>query len=118
MQTLSDFLGLLPDPKPDPMVDQAQHESAPAATVSIEERARTILESPEYFASVMRRINLGILPPAIEARFYDYAYGKPAERVEHTGKNGQPIETITRIERVIVPAPTFEESDDVPVTTH
>lgn len=78
MESLADFLGVknreLPDhqPVPDPRVRR----------LSVKERAREILESPEYFQSVVDRIRLGTLPPAVEIRFYDEAYGKPIERVE------------------------------------
>lgn len=40
------------------------------------------------------------LPAAVECLLYHYAHGKPAERVEHTGKDGAPI--VTEIRRVIV----------------
>ena len=76
MQSLADFLGArnLPEdtPNPDP----------PAPKVSIKDRARQILESREYFQSVLDRIKLGTLPPAVELRFYDEAYGKVVTRLE------------------------------------
>lgn len=78
MQSLADFLGArdrdLPDHVPEPQ---------PRATnLSIQERAREILSSPEYFQSVLDRLRLGEFPPQMEVLLHHYAYGKPVERVE------------------------------------
>jgi hypothetical protein len=61
--------------------------------VTIEERpkklqaksfCRDLLASPEYRASLLRRIILDELPPAVECKLMDYAWGKPVERVAIT----------------------------------
>jgi hypothetical protein len=81
---------------------------------------RGILSSHEYRLSIERRIFLNELPAAVECLLYHYAYGKPTERVEHTGKNGDPI--VTEVRRVIVRAePRDFEEESVPTrpaTTH
>jgi hypothetical protein len=49
---------------------------------NVRDFCRGILSSREYRQSVLDRIIIGQLAPAVECRFYDYAYGKPVERVE------------------------------------
>lgn len=44
--------------------------------------SRKLLESPEYQASLIRRIASDSLPAAVECKLYDYAYGKPVDKVE------------------------------------
>jgi hypothetical protein len=46
------------------------------------EFAQNILTSPEYRASLVRRIQQDDLPPVVETLLYHYAYGKPKERIE------------------------------------
>jgi hypothetical protein len=53
--------------------------------------AREIIQDPSYIAKLHARALAGTLPPAIEAMLWYYAYGKPAERLEHTGANGGPL---------------------------
>jgi hypothetical protein len=77
MQSLAEYLGV------------AVHADVPAQPVeceSVESFARQILTSPEYRASLFRRIILGELPAAVELRLLDYAWGKPTERIEHSGE--------------------------------
>jgi hypothetical protein len=49
--------------------------------------ARQIVNSPEYRASLLRRIVQGALPPQIEAMLWHYSYGKPTEQVQVTVVN-------------------------------
>jgi hypothetical protein len=42
----------------------------------------SILRSEEYRMSVERRVRAGTLPPAVECRLMDYAWGRPVEHVE------------------------------------
>lgn len=44
--------------------------------------ASDIVNSPDYRASILRRIRNGDLPPAVECRLLDHALGKPIDRVE------------------------------------
>jgi hypothetical protein len=95
VETLAGFLG----------TDQADL-SAPTELpqLTVKEFCQGVLESREYRQSVITRIALGTLPAALELRMYDYAYGKPPDKVEHSGPDGQPIETVTEVRRVIVRA--------------
>ena len=52
------------------------------ATQEAKEFAASILDSPEYRASLERRVRAGTLAPAVEQLLYYYRYGKPKERVE------------------------------------
>jgi len=63
-----------------------------------------VVRSPEFRTYITNGIVLGDLPPAILCRILDYAWGAPLKRVEVVGRDGGPIETISRIERVIVDA--------------
>jgi hypothetical protein len=98
MKSLADILGV-PDPQqPDaPVVPFELDLLSPdaAQTFSIE-----VLNSAQYRESLLRRILMDELPAAVECKLMDYAWGKPVERVEHTGKNGGPI--VNRVERVII----------------
>ena len=107
-QTLAEFLGT---------TEQQSQVDFPELTVR--DFCRGVLQSLEYRQSVKDRIALGTLPPAVECRMYDYAYGKPVEHVEHTGKDGGAI--VTRVERVIVSASQFDDLELAPsskATTH
>jgi hypothetical protein len=44
--------------------------------------ALELLRTPEYKLSVERRMRAGTLPPAVELRLMDYAWGRPVEHVE------------------------------------
>lgn len=61
-----------------------------------------ILASREFRQYIMHGIVIGDLPPAIVARVMDHGWGKPPEKHEHTGANGEPIKTVTEVRRVIV----------------
>lgn len=77
-ESLADFLGVR-DPR------KADDDSKPAKKITrkaISEFARDILSTEEYRASLLRRIFLDELPPAIEALLYHYAHGKPVEKLE------------------------------------
>ena len=80
MESLADTLGLttrLPDdgrPRLEDITDAKRF-------------AQAVLTSPEFRTYIVDKLTLGDLPPAIVCRLMDYAWGKPAERVEHTGKS-------------------------------
>ena len=98
MKTLAESLGL----------DNSPFDVEPKSTIddivflTAKDFALSILESAEYRQSILRRVIADELPSAIEAKLMDYGWGKPPDRVEHTGKDGQPIETVTEVRRVIV----------------
>lgn len=78
MQSLADFLGARDRDLPDHVTNPEPR----APKLSIKERAKEILTSPEYFQSVIDRLRMGELPPQVETLLYHYAYGKPVERYE------------------------------------
>lgn len=51
------------------------------ATEDIKSFARRILEDPTYRLRVLTDARAGTLHSTIEARLYDYAYGRPKETV-------------------------------------
>lgn len=55
-------------------------------------RCRALLESQKYQDYFAHRLEVGNLPPMLEALTWHYAYGKPVERQEHTGPDGGPIQ--------------------------
>lgn len=73
--SLADALGV-----PDPRDNEPPDEPFDPAT-SAKAFARAVLTSRQYRESLMRRIVLNELPPAVELRLYDYAYGRPVERM-------------------------------------
>lgn len=84
-----------------------------------QEFAKAVLESRDFREYVFYGIRKRDIPPTVLLRLMDYGWGKPAERVEHTGKDGEPIQ-VTEVRRVIIrSAPTPElpevvEQDDPP----
>ena len=76
MKTLAEALGV-PDPeKPDEPV-----KPLPPGTTA-RSLARSILTTHEYRESILRRVLTDSLAPAVECKLYEYAYGKPVERVQ------------------------------------
>lgn len=107
---------LLADDSFDPMhgaaapLDVYTFDTSDAATF-----AKAILSSREYRESIRHRLILGELPPAVEVRLFDYAFGKPIDKVEHSGRVDTRVE---RVERVIVEAPSMAALDAMTVTKH
>ena len=54
-------------------------------------RCRALLESDGYQQYFKHRLEVGQLPPMLEALTWHYAYGKPIERQEHSGPGGGPL---------------------------
>jgi hypothetical protein len=107
MQSLAEFLGTSP----------AATETAPRLEDITDSKtfALAVLSSAEFRSYIVNSLTLGSLPAAVITRMMDYAWGKPVDRVEHTGKDGSPIEMITEVRRVIVRVPqeTEEMHDEV-----
>jgi hypothetical protein len=81
----------------------------PVEFSSAQEFAKAVLESEEFFDYVVAGIKSRKIPAVLILRLMDYAegWGKPPERVEHTGKDGEAI--VTEVRRVIVYAAPQEE---------
>jgi hypothetical protein len=60
------------------------------ATIEAKGFYQRFLESKEYRESAKRRILDGSAPH-LETMAHHYAYGKPVDKVEHTGEDGGPI---------------------------
>ena len=98
--SLADYLG----------TDEKQAKSASEPTLSeqfdkvtdAKEFCRLVLESRDFRFYIFQQLTLGSLPSAIITRMMDYAWGKPVERIEHTGADGKPIEHVTEVKRTIV----------------
>lgn len=92
-QSLADFLGVTdPVTKQEPASDQG-----PSVDITAKDFSVAILNTKQYRDSLLRRILMDELPPAVEVLLYHYAHGKPTEKLEHSGPNGGPIETTRRI---------------------
>lgn len=87
VESLADFL------KTEPTLTAAPEPVAfpDLAPLTVKDFCTGILASLDYRRSILQRIQLGTLPPAVELRFYDYAHGKPADKVELTGAKGGPV---------------------------
>jgi hypothetical protein len=60
--------------------------------------ALDLLSTPQYRRSLLRRIVMGELHPSIEAKLWDHAYGKPADKLEFEDKTVKPTDmTIEQI---------------------
>lgn len=77
MKSLAEHLGVLDSARPDEPETPVTRFKA-----SIKVFCRGILMSKEYRDSLLRRIMMDDLPPAVESLLYHYCYGKPKERVE------------------------------------
>lgn len=110
MQSLADFLGV-PDPARPGRLAAPEPENLTA-----ESFCRNIIASPEYRQSILNRIILGGLPPAVECLMWHYAYGKAPDRVEHTGKDGAPI--ITEVRRIVVHVNAEQSDESVATSVH
>jgi hypothetical protein len=77
MQSLADVLGVQDPIKPGEPV-----APAPSPKLTAKAFCKDILNSREYRESIMRRVIMDELPPAIECMLWDRAHGKTVERVE------------------------------------
>lgn len=78
-----------------------------------QEFAKAVLESVEFREYILAGLKSQKLPAAIVLRLMDYAegWGRPPERIEHTGRDGDAI--ITEIREVIIHAQP-EQQPQVP----
>lgn len=78
MESLAESLGLHID---------RDNKDRPLTADSLEglpfdEICRRILQSPEYRYSILARVQTGSLPPAVEIRLIDAAYGKAPDKLK------------------------------------
>lgn len=65
-----------------PAAEGPQPDPLPVGELNARDLARYVLNSTQYRESLLRRILFDELPPAIEAKLMDYAWGRPTERLE------------------------------------
>jgi hypothetical protein len=117
MESLADFLGVR-HPLQEEQAQPAALEDFAAITDPVE-FCQHILASREFRQYILNGIVVGDIPPAILGRVMDQGWGKAPERIEHTGKDGRPIETITEVRRVVVRPGQLEELELAELeTTH
>jgi len=105
MESLADFLGCQDLRKLDERGAEPTSELSVIELLDITDPmqfCQRVLASREFRQYLFTGIACGDIPPAVMCRVIDHAWGKPVDRVEHTGKDGQPIETVTEVRRVIV----------------
>ena len=71
-------------------------------TVEVRNLARAMVQDEKYLAKLSRDLHAGKLPIQLVVMLWHYAYGKPKETHELTGPDGGPIESVSRIEVVLV----------------
>lgn len=110
VQTLAEYLGTSQtlEAEPTPHLEDIAGDA--------EAFCKAVLNSLEFRRYIVNSLTLGSLPSAVMLRLMDMAgWQKPPERIEHTGKDGQPIETVTEVRRVVVRAQRdASESDRQP----
>lgn len=76
------------------------------------EFVKAILDSRLFKEYIVDGLRARTIPPTVLMRLMDEGWGKPVDRVEHTGKDGQPIETISEVRMVVVKPKTLELHDE------
>lgn len=90
MKTLAEYLGTAPSAPETSRLEDITDSKAFALAV---------LDSYEFRSYIVNSLVLGELPSAVLCRLMDYGWGKPVDRVEHSGR----VETaITEVRRVII----------------
>jgi hypothetical protein len=115
-QSLAEYLGMN-DPPPEPTGDRMEDITDPKAF------GEAILFSREFRQYIMDGLRFGSTPgfAGILKFFLEHTLGKPPDKLELTGKDGQPIETVTEVRRVIVRVasqPHDLDQDETPLVTH
>jgi hypothetical protein len=67
-------------------------------TREVRELAQQLVQDPRYRSKLRVRLVTGKAAPAVETMLWHYAYGKPADRHELTGKDGEPLSCTFTIE--------------------
>jgi hypothetical protein len=115
---------ILPPPPTEESILAEELAESPFLDVQItdpQEFAQAVLQSRDFRQYILIGLQTQELPSSVILRLMDYAWGKPVERVEHTGKDGQPI--VTEVRRVVIrvnatPVEDVSEEVDHPLITH
>ena len=110
-QSLADYLGAgdAGAAADDPTPGRLEFDSL-LSVKDAKEFCRKLCSSELFRRFVLDGLMTGALPPAIATRLMDHGIGKPVERVEHTGKDGDPI--VTEVRRVIIRADAQDVLDE------
>jgi hypothetical protein len=76
-------------PKGTPKTGGRKKGTPNKATVEARAFASSIVDDPKYQANLRKRALAGKLKPQIEAMLWHYAKGKPVERYQFVGDDGQ-----------------------------
>jgi hypothetical protein len=115
--SLADYLGLEPGTPANPEPDERQA----LERLTGKDFAQAVLDSLEFRRYILDGLRFSSIPAAVLCRLMDHGWGKAPDRVEHTGKDGEPI--VTEVRRVVIHlSPSAEPDQDSPsvakVTTH
>ncbi len=105
----------VPDPRATEVAPSALDE---ALNLTGKEFCTAVLESIEFRRYIADGIRSQIIPSAILTRIMDHGWGKPPDRVELTGKDGEPVKTVTRIVRVIIDPATDSANEHTDAVVH
>ena len=108
--SLAEYLGL---PTPG---SEAPREPQLEDITDSKQFALAVLESREFRQYIVNGLLSSELPSAIVCRLMDYAWGKPVDRIEHSGR----VENVTEVRRVVIHIDDRRESEqeDVPERLH
>ena len=118
IESLADFLGTSATASQQPDLVQLEDVSG-----SPEEFCKAVLDSREFRQYIVNGFVLGSIPQSVVMRIMDTA-GWPnlSKKLELTGKDGEPVEIIRRIVRVVVDPRARREAEDaaepVPPSIH
>lgn len=114
MESLAQYLGI--------QVEAAEPErDAPLledGSLTAQQFADAVVQSVEFRRYILNGLAAGDLPAAVVCRILDQSWGSKPTRVEHTGKDGQPIASITEVRRVVVHVHREDEQEDTSYITH
>ena len=96
---------------PDESSPVSTPETEPLTALTGRAFSEAVLRSEEFRLYIVEGLTERNLPPAVLCRLMDHGWGKPPERVEHTGRDGAPI--VTEVRRVVVRAPAFDAYDQL-----
>lgn len=88
-QSLADFLGVQ-----DPVQPELPVQPPPSLKITVKGFCKGILSSVQYRESLMRRIIMDELSPAVECMLWDRAHGKTVEKMEFKDTT-DPLEELT-----------------------
>lgn len=113
MESLADILRV----PHTPLTADAQADDAFAGIEDMtgEEFAKAVVHSVEFRRYIISVLILGTIPSGVLNRIMDMAgWVAPPKRVEHTGKGGEPIQTVTEVRRIIVRATNIDAYEEEP----